>query len=136
MNLSSIRILFAISALYDFIIGLTFLIRGPQLFDATGVPQPNHWGYIYFGSLMLMIFGIMFASIAWRPARNRELICYGVLLKLSYVGLVGYYWFTSAQGIPWLFKPFFFIDLVMLVLFVMAYVAIGRIALKTFEAKH
>lgn len=133
MNLNGIRVLFAIAALYDFIIGLTFLIRGPQLFDATGVPQPNHWGYIYFGSLMLMIFGLMFAAVAWRPARNRDLICYGILLKLSYVGLVGFYWFGTANGIPWLFKPFFFIDLIMLVLFVMACFAIGRMAVASNE---
>lgn len=134
MNLSGIRILFAIAALYDFIIGLTFLTRGPQLFDATNIPQPNHWGYIQFGALLLMIFGLMFAAVAWKPARNRDLICYGILLKLCYVGLVGYYWYSA--GVPWLFKPFFFIDLVMLVLFVYAYFAVGRLAIQSYEAKH
>jgi hypothetical protein len=72
----------------------------------------------------------MFAEVAWQPARSRNLMCYGILLKLSYVGLIGYYWYSSVNGIPWLFKPFFFIDLVMFVLFVVAYFAAGRLATK------
>ncbi len=124
MNIGSIRLLFAIAAIYDFAIGIAFLTSGPQLFENTGVPQPNHWGYIQFGALLLMIFGLMFSAVAWNPRVNRNLICYGILLKISYCSLVGYYW--AAGPIPWLFKPFLFIDFVMLVLFVIAYYAIGR----------
>jgi hypothetical protein len=57
MTRSTVRLLFMIAGLYDFSIGLAFLAFGPQLFDATGVPQPGHWGYIQFGSLLLGIFG-------------------------------------------------------------------------------
>ncbi len=124
MNNNGIRILFAIAAIYDFVIGLAFLTSGSQLFIATGVPQPNHWGYIQFGALLLMIFGLMFAAISFNPRGNRMLIPYGILLKISYVSLVGYYWANT--GVPWLFIPFFFIDIVMLVLFVVAYMAIGN----------
>lgn len=124
MNNNGIRILFAIAALYDFVIGLVFLTSGSRLFEATNVPQPKHWGYIQFGALLLMIFGLMFAAIAFNPRGNRMLIPYGILLKISYVSLVGYHW--ADTGVPWLFKPFFFIDLVMLVLFVVCYVSIGN----------
>ena len=124
MNSGGIRLLFAIAAIYDFAIGITFLTNGPQLFESTGVPQPNHWAYIYFGSLLLMIFGLMFAAVALNPRGNRNLIPYGILLKISYASLVGYYW--AIGPVPWLFKPFFFIDLVMLFLFVLAYIAIGK----------
>jgi hypothetical protein len=117
-----IKILFYIAAVYDFVIGSAFLIAGERIFDATGVPQPNHWGYIQFGSLLLMVFGLMFVTVAINPGRNRNLIPFGILLKASYSGLVGYYW--SRTGVPWLFKPFFVIDLVMLVLFVIAYFSI------------
>jgi hypothetical protein len=125
MNQTGIRGLFAVAALYDFAIGLTFLLQGAKLFEASGVPQPNHWGYIHFGALMLMVFGLMFAAIAIKPSANRNLIPYGILLKLSYVGLVAYYW-ANEPSFPWLFKPFLFADLVMLVLFVYAYAALGR----------
>ena len=95
MNIATVRLLFAVAGLYDFIIGLVFLLIGRQLFDATGVPQPNHWFYVQFGALMLVIFGIMFLAVARDPVRNRNLMPYGMLLKLSYVGLVGYYWIAT-----------------------------------------
>jgi hypothetical protein len=119
MTLSTVRLLFAIAGLYDFIIGILFLFFGPQLFETAGVPQPNHWGYIQFGSLLLVTFGIMFFAVAYDPVANRNLIPYGMLLKLSYTGLVTYYWVTT--DCPLLFKPFAFIDAVMFVLFLVAY---------------
>ncbi|MBI1902650.1 MAG: hypothetical protein HYS13_16240 [Planctomycetia bacterium] len=124
MNLTHVRLLFGVAGAYDFLIGLTFLGFGPRLFDSAGVPQPNHWGYIQFGALLLCIFGVMFCAVAARPEANRNLIPYGVLLKVSYVGLVGCYWATS--GVPTLFIPFLFIDAAMLVLFVLAWQALGR----------
>jgi hypothetical protein len=128
MPLFAIRLLFVITGLYDFLIGLAFLFFGSQLFESTGVPPPNHWGYIQFGSLLLVIFGIMFFAVAYDPVANRNLIPYGMLLKLSYVGLVAYYWVTA--DCPLLFKPFAIIDAVMFVLFLLAYrqrpVALGR----------
>jgi len=119
MTLSTVRLLFAIAGLYDFIIGILFLFFGPQLFETAGVPQPNHWGYIQFGSLLLVTFGIMFFAVAYDPVANRNLIPYGMLLKLSYTGLVTYYWVTT--DCPLLFKPFAIIDAVMFVLFLVAY---------------
>jgi hypothetical protein len=119
MTLLWVRVLFAVAGAYDFIIGAVFLFFGPRLFDAAGVPQPNHWGYIQFGALMLVIFGSMFFAVAYEPAANRNLIPFGMLLKLCYTALAGYYW--AATDIPMLFKPFVIIDAVMLVLFALAY---------------
>jgi hypothetical protein len=119
MTRSTIRSLFLFAAIYDFVIGAAFLFFGAQLFDAAGVPQPNHWAYLQFGALMLMIFGAMFFAVAKDPVANRNLIPYGILLKLSYTGIVAYYWMTT--GCPMLFKPFAVIDGVMLLLFLLAY---------------
>jgi hypothetical protein len=119
MSPTVVRPLFVVAGLYDLVIGLTFLFFGPRLFETTGVPQPNHWAYIQFGSLLLMIFGAMFFAVAYDPAANRNLIPFGMLLKLSYTGLVAYYWATT--DCPTLFKPFAVIDAVMLVLFYLAY---------------
>ena len=114
-----IRPLFIVAGLYDFLIGLTFLLFGPRLFEMANVPQPDHWAYIQFGSLMLMIFGAMFFAVARDPVANRNLIPYGMLLKVSYSSLATYYWVTT--DCPTLFKPFAEIDAVMLVLFWLAY---------------
>jgi hypothetical protein len=119
MAINLIRLLFAFAGLYDLLIGLAFLGFGPQIFDAAGVPHPNHWAYIQFGSLLLAIFGIMFFAVAYAPQANRNLIPYGMLLKLAYTGLVVYYAFV--QEVPWLFKPFAVIDATMFVLFALAY---------------
>ena len=114
-----IRALFAVAGLYDLLIGLAFLFLGPRIFDAAGVPQPNHWAYLQFSALLLLVFGVMFFAIARDPVANRNLIPFGILLKICYSGLVAYYWATT--DCPLLFKPFAIIDAVMLVLFVLAY---------------
>ncbi len=119
-----IRILFLVCAIYDFLLGIVFLASGKSLFARFDVPAPSHMGYVHFCCLMLMIFGLMFLAIAMRPSANRNLIVYGVLLKCAYVGVASYYWING--GIPWVFKPFVFIDAAMLAGLVWAYVALGQ----------
>jgi hypothetical protein len=119
-----IRLLFGIAGAYDFLLSLAFLGYGPSLFEAAGVPPPNHWGYLQFAALLVMTFGLMFFAVAASPRANRNLIPYGILLKLSYTAVVAYYWAVS--DVPTLFKPFAVIDAVMLVLFAVAYGELGR----------
>jgi hypothetical protein len=114
-----IRILFGIAGAYDLVLGILFVGFGPAIFEAASVPEPNHWGYIEFGALLLIIFGLMFFAVANDPLANRNLIPYGMLLKLSYTVLVAYYW--AVTDVPMLFKPFAIIDAVMFVLFLIAY---------------
>ncbi len=123
MTPSTVRLVFAITGVYDFVLGLGFVFFGPQLFEWAEVPRPNHWGYLQFGAYLLAIFGIMFFTIAYDPVTNRNLIPFGMLLKLGYAVLVGYYWFTT--DCPLLFKPFAVIDALMFVLFVLAYRQLG-----------
>ncbi len=124
MRIRWVRVLFGVAGAYDLGIGLAFLVAGPTLYRTANVPEPNHWGYVQFASLLLATFGLMFFAVAARPYVNRNLIPYGVLLKASYVAVVGYHWATD--GIPSLFLPFAAIDAVMLVLFVAAYGALRR----------
>ena len=124
MSIVNIRIVFAISAIYDVLFGLVFLFAGPALFEWSAIPAPNHWGYIQFAALMLVIFGLMFAAVAVDPIGQRNLIRYGLLLKLSYCGLATYYWY--AAELPTLFKPFIFVDAVMYGLFLASYLSLGK----------
>jgi hypothetical protein len=119
MSLPLVRVVFAIAGLYDLVIGAAFLIAGREIFDASGVPHPNHWAYVQFAALLLIVFGTMFFAVAYDPIGNRNLMPYGLLLKASYSGLVAYYWITT--DCPMLFKPFAVIDAVMFVLFLVAY---------------
>jgi hypothetical protein len=119
VTLLVVRIGFLIAGLYDFIIGLAFLFAGAWIFDNAGVPPPNHWAYIEFASLLLIVFGTMFFAIAADPISHRNLMPFGMLLKVCYTGLVAYYWATAEC--PMLFKPFAIIDGMMFVLFWLAY---------------
>jgi hypothetical protein len=122
--MSWIKLLFCVAGLYDFVIGAGFLAAGPRLFEVFETTPPNHWGYVYFVCLLLMIFAAMFFTVAADPLANRNLIPFGIMLKASYTGIVGYYWATI--DVPPMYKPFAIIDAVMLVLFVIAYVRLGE----------
>lgn len=111
--------LFWIAAAYDGGLGIVFLLSPGWAFRVFEVTPPNHLGYVQFPAALLIVFGIMFASIARRPLVDRGLIVYGILLKVAYCGVVSSYWIT--EDLPGMWKPFVWIDLAMAVLFVWAY---------------
>lgn len=108
--------LFIISALYDGLLGAAFLLFGDAMFNCFNVMPPNHPGYIQFPGALLIIFAIMFLSIAINPVKKRELILYGILLKVSYCGVVLSHWLTT--GIPTMWKPFCILDSMFLIAFI------------------
>jgi len=120
----AVSLLFVVAALYDGLLGLLFLFAGASAFQWFGVTPPNHWGYLQFPAALLIVFAIMFAMVAKNPVANRNLIPYGMLLKVSYCGVVFFHWFTA--GIPDMWKPFAFGDFAFLVLFVWAYQSLKK----------
>lgn len=119
----AIPALFAAAALYDGVLGAAFLVMAPRLFESFSVTPPNHYGYVHFPAALLVVFAIMFAVIAKNPVANRNLIPYGILLKMSYCGVTFFHWFTN--GIPGMWKPFAIIDLVFMACFIAAYVTLS-----------
>jgi hypothetical protein len=117
-------LLFVLAALYDGVLGLMFLFFSGAAFQWYDVTPPNHLGYVHLPAALLLVFAIMFLVIALSPARNRNLIPYGILLKISYCGVVFYHWFTA--GIPNMWKPLAIADLVFIVLFAAAFASIGK----------
>jgi hypothetical protein len=113
------RILFYIASLYDGLLGVAFLLFGREIYAFAGVAPPNHFGYVKFPALLLTIFGVMFFRIAQDVSRNRELILYGIALKASYIGVV--FWYQTHGGLPGLWLPWAWADLIFLVLFVVAW---------------
>jgi hypothetical protein len=118
-----IPLLFWIGAAYDGLLGVAFLGFQGEVFHLFGVTPPNHPGYVHFSAALLLIFAVLFANIARDPRRNRNLIPYGILLKISYCATVFGHW--AAGGIPDMWKPFAFADLIFLGLFVWAYASLG-----------
>jgi hypothetical protein len=110
-----IAALFVVAALYDGLLGAAFLLAPTVIFKMADVTPPNHWAYVQFPGALLLIFALMFVAIARNPVQKKDLIIYGILLKVAYCSIAFWYWFTG--GIPTLWKPFAVIDLVMAILF-------------------
>lgn len=122
-NKLAITWLFYVGALYDGVLGLAFLFGAQSVFEMFNVPPPNHFGYVQFPGALLIVFALMYFAIARKPIENRNLIPYGILLKVSYCGVTFYHWISA--DIPGMWKPFTIADLVFLVLFVWAYRSLG-----------
>jgi len=116
--------LFILAAIYDGLLGLIFLFAPHVPYALFVVPPPNHWGYVQFPAALLVIFAIMFVQIAMNPIASRQLIVYGILLKLAYCGVATWHWIND--GIPAMWQPLVFADLVFLALFGFALTAVAK----------
>jgi hypothetical protein len=119
MNKSWVKPLFIIAGLYDALLALAFLFFATEIFQWFGVEAPNHPAYVKFPALLLLIFAAMFLRIAGNPVKHRELILYGVGLKIAYSGTA--FWYQFTQGISFMWIPPAWADLVFLALFVLAW---------------
>jgi hypothetical protein len=115
--------LFYVSAAYDGLLGLFFLIAPDFPYNAFNVPPPNHFGYVQFPAGLLIVFSFMFANIARDPQGKRDLIPYGVGLKVSYCSVTGMYWLMGQ--LPGMWQPFFICDAIMGILYLLAYRALA-----------
>jgi hypothetical protein len=119
-----IRALFYLATLYDGFLGLAFVIAPTWALETVGVPVPYHVGFVQFPAALLIVFAIMFFVVAQRPLENRNLIPYGILLKVSYCSVVFAHWILGQLSTIW--KPFAIADLVFGVLFWLAYRELGE----------
>jgi hypothetical protein len=119
MNVKLVRGLFLIAAVYDGVLGIIFLFQPGLAFEMFEVVPPNHFGYVQFSAILLLIFAAMFLRVARDPMTNRFIMLYGVALKTGYSGLVFYYLLTT--GVPAMWVPWAWADLVFLVLFLLSW---------------
>lgn len=119
-----ISVLFAIAALYDAALGVAFIFFTNKVYEFGKVTPPSHPGYVQFPAALLLVFALMYVAIAICPTRNRNMIPFGILMKLAYAAVVFYYWLgVGASGIPDMWKPFAICDLVFAAFFVWAFFA-------------
>jgi len=121
---NTISTLFVFAAIYDGVLGMAFLVAADSVFKWINVTPPNHFGYVHFPAALLLVFAIMFLAVAMNPARNRYLIPYGILLKVSYCGVVLYH--MLAADIPGIWKWFAVADMVFMVLFIWSFLSLRR----------
>jgi hypothetical protein len=120
----AIPVLFIVAAIYDGLLGAAFLFAGDAVLQWCGVTPPYHPGYVQFPAALLIVFAVMFSAIAMNPVRNRNLIPYGILLKVSYCGVVSFHWFTAGLSDMW--KPFCIFDLAFLIAFAWAWAVLRQ----------
>jgi hypothetical protein len=121
---SAVSLVFWVAAAYDGVLGVLFLLSPSWAFERFAVTPPNHFGYVQFPALLLVVFAIMLVQVARDPAGRRDLMPYGMALKVSYCSVVFYYWATT--GLPDMWKPFAWADLAFLAAFAWAYQATRR----------
>jgi len=119
MSVRWIKPLFVVAGIYEVLLGVAFLFFSGEVFARAGVPLPNHMGYLHFPALLLLLFGVLFFRIAGDPRGRRELIPYGMGLKAAYCLTVFYH--LLREGIPTLWVPWAWADLVFLLLFFAAW---------------
>jgi hypothetical protein len=92
------RFLFSISAIYDFLLGVTSMFFAERAFAALGISDklPAIRGYLTLLGAFVLVIGIGYFLIARGDLRqNADLILVGTLYKLAYSATAFYYW---AQG--------------------------------------
>lgn len=124
MSIRWIKILLVVCGVYDLLLGLVVTVAPAAFFRIAGVTPPNHYGYVQFPALLLIIFGAMFLRAAADPVGRRDVIVYGMALKASYSGLV--FWYQLHGGVPALWIPWAWADLAFLVLFLLAWRSVRR----------
>lgn len=119
-----IKPLFVLAGVYDGVLGIAFLCFSGVVFQKFGVTPPNHPAYVQFPALLLILFAIMFFQIATDPVRYRGLMLYGVGLKAAYSGVA--FWYQLTGGVPSMWIPWAWCDLIFLLLFLLAWSNVGR----------
>ena len=89
------RGLFAIAAVYDVLLGITFTFFPARAFAALGISEklPAFGGYLTLLGMFVLVIGVAYFLIARGDLRrNADLILVGTLYKLAYAGTAIYYW--------------------------------------------
>lgn len=127
MNVSWSKLLFVVAFIYDGVLGIAYFFFYQAIYDHFGIALPYDVGYIQFPALLLLIFAFLFLRIASDPPGNRNLMPYGMALKVAFVGTILMEKLRPAV-VPPSFVALAWIDVAFLVLFVVAWSTVSRAA--------
>jgi hypothetical protein len=85
------RIFFGAAALNNLIVGGIMLFGADQAAARIGVTGPAAGYIVGFGGLLVAIFGVAYALVAYRPLPNRNLVVIGALGKACAVVLASWH---------------------------------------------
>ena len=92
------RVLFTFSAIYDLLLGITFMFFAERAFAALNISDklPAIRGYLTLLGAFVLVIGLGYFLVARGDfSRNADLILVGTLYKLAYSGTAFYYWFQG-----------------------------------------
>lgn len=118
------RLVLIAAAIYDGLLGSLFLFSAPRAFALAGIPAPSHFGYAHFAAALLLIFALMFLAAAIQPAGNRNLIAFGMLLKIAYISVVAFH--LTQGSVPAAFLIFAALDAAWLLAFIWIFYLLSR----------
>lgn len=79
------RIFFCVAALNNLVIGAIMIFAADQAASRIGVTGPAASYIVSFGGLLIAIFGVAYALVAYKPLPNRNLVAVGALGKAGAV---------------------------------------------------
>ena len=121
--------LFLIAAVYDLILGVVFTFFTTSAFDILGIAEklPEFVGYLTLIGAYLLIIGVAYYLIYRGDLKkNRDLILIGVLYKFAYCTITFYYFLVGDIPHILFLALFGVIDLIMFILMLECYIAVGK----------
>jgi len=110
------RVLFLVAAIYDFVLGIIFLLFYKQAYTFLNITLPVYPMYLQMVAAFVTVMGIAYYFAYLDMYRNIDLVKVGVIFKGVYAVLTSYFYFADLANV--VFFWFAIIDVVFLVLFV------------------
>ena len=88
------RPLFAIAALFNFLVGIPMLVAYPLVARLLGLEgPPTVWFHI--AAAIVIVFGYAYARIAQDPVKYRPYVMLGAIAKLAFVVVIYGHWLNG-----------------------------------------
>jgi len=121
MNAKAIaRATFLISSVYDFVLGIAFLLFYRIIFQYFDIAVPQFPEYLHMSAAFVATLGIGYFFVYKNIDRNRDLWLLGILYKLVYVSIVAYHYYGTSTAND-IFLVFAAIDALFLIPFIALY---------------
>jgi len=108
--------LFLVAAIYDFFLGLFFLLFYEPVYALFSVPLPTYPVYLQMTAAFVTAMGVGYYFVYKNMYQNIDIVKLGIVYKAIYVGFTSYWYFVGLAHV--LFFRFAIIDAIFLVLFV------------------
>lgn len=118
------RGLFLVASLYDLILGVLFFFFYAQIFNYFNITIPDYPMYLQMSVAFVIAMGVGYYFVFLNLYRNIDLVKLGIVYKLVYSGLTGYFYFMNLANV--VFFYFAVIDFLFLITFIVFLVDVKK----------